>query len=703
MKTNIRLDDQQSRIVYSENTGAILVVAGAGSGKTAVAVETIVEKAKRKIETEAMLLITFSRKAEIEMKTRLKLRMEEECLINKVVVNTYHGLGWSLIRENPESFNREKGVTLMDEVDSKKLMDFCIKEANSTLTRTLVLSMYEKLSQEGLLKKELEQEAIKYIEKKIVNPDSEPEEDKPAINPEEVLWMINYFQNTKKKSNIVDYEDLLLLPVIALESNKTLQESISNKYKFVIADESQDTNGIQYQLIRLIMPPSRMHEAGIMFVGDDDQSIYVWRGAKPNNLLQFKNEYNARVYPLERNYRCNRNIVSAAAELISNNTQRLDKTPFSVRDGHKPVAHVFENTYEMARYVAQASSELMSQGVEASDIAILYRNNMMATFLEPAMVAESVPYQVYKGSDFTTRTEIQLALAFIRLVVNNRDSLAGEKIAKLMPGIGQAAIIQAIHYSQEHYTSFLEGASLAWKGEKKVLALEWIAKIKYISTQSPIVLGTWLMKKEGAGLYDYLRNSALKEKEAKKAINKLNRQIEHLKLLTDALYSRINFDDPVEKQWNDALDVLLTPPDEDQDRTGVTLSTIHKSKGLEFRYVFIFGLNSEFFENTSYKKKEAITEAEYDEDVMENLSKLEESRRLAYVAFTRAKDVLIILSAKKMALGSMERQLKPSRFLFESGVMSANKPAISAKADRSRMLWYDVQQNDILNAMGIKE
>ncbi len=680
-KQIMTLDEQQKNIVFSSLEGAKLVVAGAGSGKTRVSVETMVQKIKSGVDSSKLIMLTFSRKAEKEMRFRLKVRLEEEGLENKVIVNTYHGFGWSLIRERPDLFCRKDNVTLMDEVDSKKLMYRCAKELEFDSLKSFILSMYEKLSQESLLKTESKRKAIAYIDKKISESSSD---DESYITGVEVYAVIEKYQKEKEESNVVDYEDLLLLTVISLETNEDLRKDIQDRFLFLIADEAQDTNEIQYDLVKLIIPKKDIDKKGIMIVGDDDQSIYVWRGARPDNLINFRDDYNAVVFPLERNYRSNKYIVESAVKLISHNSKRLYKKPFSNKDGHKPVSFKFNDFYEMSKYISSSIKELTRKGIKESEIAILYRNNMMSTFIEPMLLAENIQYQVYKGSDFTKRVEIQTAIAFMRLVINPNDYLAFDKITKLMPGIGVSSVAAAYNKSIELGVSIIEGAINAWSDDKKEIAIEWKERIEELSLNSPVILGGWLLNPKGGDFYNYLLNEAGKNADEKKSNIKLNKQIEHLKLLMDTIYNRIDSRKSLNEQWIDALEIMLSSPDDDQEKTGVTLSTIHKSKGLEFKYVYVFGMNGEFFE-----KRTSL-------DDEEDAANLEESRRLAYVAMTRAEDVLIICSADKMVLGKMEKNLNPSMFLFESGIGYTKKTL-----ENNNYLFNGVSNEVIFKAVGI--
>lgn len=680
----LNLDEQQSKIVFSSDIGAKIVIAGAGSGKTRVAVETIVQKAKKGMDSSKLMMLTFSRKSELEMRNRLKERMEVEYLTNNVVVNTYHGFGWSLLRENPEAYGLTAKVTVLDEKDAKKLMTESIKDAEITFAKSFVSTMYEKLSHEGLLRPRFKNNAIAFIFKKITESSND---ELAGVDANQVYHAIEIYQNKKRKSDYVDYEDLLLLPVIGLESNEELKKEIQERFLFIIADEAQDTNEIQYDLIRLCMPFSKMDRAGIMLVGDDDQSIYVWRGAKPANLHAFIDEYKAELFPLERNYRCNKHIVERAVQLISNNYSRLPKTPYSNKEGNLPVCYNFKNTFDMGNYVSTAIRDLMGKGVKPKDIAILYRNNIMSTFIEPMLVSEDIPYQIYKGSDFTKRLEIQIALSVIKLIINDKDYYAFDKLTKLMPGVGVSAVAQAHNYSLESGLGLFESAAFKWKESLRDYAVNWMNKLNELKHNSPVILGGWLLKKEGGGLYDYLLGEVSKSSDLNKSNIKLNRQIEHLKMLMDTIYRRVDINKPVEEQWIDALEVMLHSPDDEQEELGVTLSTIHKSKGLEFKYVFIFGLNAEFFEG---RKKST-------EDEDEGSDNIEESRRLAYVAMTRAEDVLIVCSASMMTLGKIERKLTPSLFLYESG-LKVSRNNINLK----KSFFDGIENKDILSALGVE-
>lgn len=658
------LDPQQNKAA-SHQKGAALVMAGAGSGKTRVAVESVVRRIQEGVASDRILMLTFSRKAENEMRFRLKQRMEEEGLVNKVIVNTYHGFGWTQIQANPKVHGRRAGVSLMDDSDAKKKLMNIVKDHKLKLDKKLVSSLYEGLCHEGYFEHEHKVKALAWMndlikshqqmQKQTGNKENTP----PYYEISAQLWEIFWdYDKSKRQSNTVDYSDLLTLPVFACK-NQNYANELADRFDFIVADEVQDTNQIQYELIQRLYPLSSIHSKGLMMVGDDDQSIYVWRGAKPENLINFKDQYQATTYPLERNYRCSKPIVESAGLMISNNANRLPKNPYSTNHGDSPVAMRYDTGHNMGRDFAKQIKAKIDQGVNPKDIAILYRNNAMSTFIESALISEGVPYHVFKGADFTKRVEIQMALAWVRLLINPSDDTAFAKLCQTLPGIGLGAINQAVQYAQSNQAPLIEGALYSWKGEKQQQA-QWLAtKVIELSQAECFSLGVWMLREEGANLGAWLK---AQNGEDSKGDKKYNRQLEHLKLLTESIYARVGRGTGIDK-WQQVMELFVASPDENLDKQAVTLSTIHRCKGLEFSSVYVFGMSASFFEGS--KKTQSFMQDEDDAGSQNT----QEARRLAYVAMTRAKHDLVIGTADIFHFGYKEEAHAPSDFLREANIV----------------------------------
>ncbi len=607
-------------------SGPLLVVAGAGAGKTKTIAERIQNLIKSGIKPEQILAITFTNKAAREMRERVNN--------SRVFVSTFHGLGVQIIRENAQKLGLNQHFTIFDKDDSQREIKNILLELGfepKSLEPRKVLSAISKAKGNGLNLNNYRQSAH------------------PSFFTDTVARVWPIYAQKLREQKALDFDDLLLVTVELLEREAELLKKYQERWHYLHIDEYQDTNPIQYRLAKLLTG----NRKNICVVGDVDQSIYSWRGADFRNLLKFEEDYpNAKVVLLEENYRSSKNILFAANEIIKKNVERHDKKLFTNKpDGELIGLLIGLDEKEEAQLVATRSRELINRGTQPDEIAVLYRANFQSRVLEDAFLRENVPYQVL-GTRFFERQEIKDVLGFIRAALNPDDIISVKRIINLPPrGLGKVTLAK-IFSNQE--------SELPEKTQTKILEFRQIlAQIKVSAeSQKPSELIRTVIEQSGLGnMWRSGGPDDLERLENAKELATLALKYDPSSSSGQVRDADADGTSGIARLLTDAAlvsdqDSLPDAGDEKnkKQKSGVKLMTVHAAKGLEFDHVFIVGLEQDLF---PHRMRESDSETR----------DTEEERRLFYVAVTRAREKLFLTYAQMRTIYGARQMTLPSEFI----------------------------------------
>ena len=618
--------------------GAMLILAGAGSGKT-LTITTRLAYLIGEVGIDPLntLTLTFTNKAATQMKLRaLNLIRSSQPSANPLLC-TFHKFGLLFLKLYMRELNRANNFVIIDIDDKKKI----IKEFESSIAINIVsneISRYKNM----LLSPE-----------EIISSSVIPAFIGGRANYEKIAKAYKSYEEYLAANNLVDFDDLLCLTYRILDSNPNLCNQISNRYKYITIDEYQDTNELQYKLLRKLC---QAHE-NVVVVGDDDQSIYGWRGAKIENILNFKDQFSSvKVVRLEENYRSSSNILNAANELIDHNRNRLGKKLISTKKDNKDI-EILQNSDEEseAKIISARIAKLINDGEHPTQIAILYRINALSRALEEGLIANGVPYKIVGGIKFYERAEIKDIISYLRLILNPHDDFSLERIInRPKRGLGKVGFNKLSEFAFNNKISLYEAIlrmDEGLLGKKVFTALNELARDI-----------TELREVEPKDLVFELENKfGLKEfyKQSPEGDDRL--------LNIDEFYGSIN--QKIENNPDFSLEEFLNDItlQSDQDRISedaISIMSVHASKGLEFEHVFIIGLEEGFF------------------PLISDECDIEEERRLGYVAITRAKSDLVLSSSNFRIYRGKKSNLERSRFLSEAGLISGKLRIESTKEFR---------------------
>ena len=610
-------DRQKEAVLYNE--GPLLIIAGAGAGKTKTLTTKIAYLIEEKnVSPYNILAITFTNKAAKEMKDRIYSLIGEEA--KKLQVSTFHSFGLKLIRENVRLLGYDSNFVIMDSDDSLTVVKKILKDMNLDPKIYNPKSIRNKISS---------------CKNEMTTPEMY---DKYAVSDYEKIVKEVYekYDIKLKKNNSVDFDDLLLLPIELFKKHKDVLERYQELYKYILIDEYQDTNEAQYILTKMLSEKNRL----ITCVGDDSQSIYSFRGANYRNILNFEKDYkDAKTILLEENYRSTSTILDAANQVIRNNKMRKDKNLWTSRGvGEKIKYYRAYNERDEAQYVTRKIKELVHKDVPYKDIAVLYRTNAQSRVLEEEMLKEKLPYKVVGSVYFYSRKEIKDLIAYLRLIHNSRDNVSLLRVINTPKrGIGLKTIenltVKADSEGLSIYDVISSGKELEFKN--MIEKLKEISKNLTLTELIDKVLDASGMKKELESEDTLEAEIRLENLEEFKSITKSFEEREGLISLEEFL-----------------LEISLISDVEDykNDPNRISLMTIHSVKGLEFPHVFVVGMEEGIFPHMN--------------SLMES-SEIEEERRLCYVAITRAKDDLHLVNARRRTLFGNEQINTVSRFINE--------------------------------------
>ncbi len=622
------LNDAQQKAV-KKIYGSILVLAGAGSGKTRVLTYRVLNILFNKLATPSQILaVTFTNKAANEMKTRIASLINLP--VDRMWVGTFHSLALRILRKNFEEVGLRKNFLIIDTDDQLKLIkNICEYEKIDTkeISPKYFLNAIDNLKNKGITKDTLKEN--KYRKHDI-----------------ELRKVFQIYQSELLRLNSVDFGDLILHCITIFKKNTKILNYYQNFFKFILVDEYQDINPIQQMWIHYLYQGHK----NIFCVGDDDQSIYSWRGADVSNLLNFNSNFsNSEIIRLEQNYRSTKNILKCASALISKNKGRYGKDLWSANDkGEKIDVNGFWETKEEAIYVSDKIENLIKNKVSLSNISILFRVSAHTRSFEDRLINLGIPYKIIGGLRFYERKEIKDIIAYLRLTNNSSDDLAFERIINIPKrGIGKTTLQKISSYARINNLSLFESAkqiNFKINSKAKTEIYSFIQNLmnwkKILKNFNHIELAKVII--EDSGYMDYLKKEELNSNnpENLSRIDNINEFIESLKEFQ-------NLDGFLEHVSLIMENISNTSED------NLTLMTMHAAKGLEFDYVFLAGWEEGVFPSQR--------------SIEENGNKgLEEERRLAYVALTRAKKKINItyVNQNRYSYNTHDHNL-PSRFIGE--------------------------------------
>ncbi len=612
------LNEWQLEAVKTTN-GPLLILAGAGSGKTRVLTYRVAYLINEEnIDPYNVLAITFTNKAAKEMKDRIIGILGSKAL--GIQISTFHSLGVLIIKENYEKAGYKNNFTILDSDDSLTLIKKILKELNldpKMYNPKAIRNQISGTKNQLLTSKEYEKYAMTDFEK-VVFKVYQKYEDKLLVN------------------NSLDFDDLLMLPIKIFRKYPEVLKHYQERFKYILIDEYQDTNEAQYTFVKMLSAKYK----NICVVGDNDQSIYSFRGANYHNILNFEKDYpNCKVIMLEKNYRSTKTILNAANDVIKNNKERKDKNLWTDNElGNKIKYHRALDEKDEAFYVLQEVKKLIDQGIKLNDIAVLYRTNAQSRNIEEALLRESIPYRVIGSFYFYNRKEIKDLISYLKVIYNSNDDISLLRIINVPKrGIGDKTIQNLTEKANSLNTSLFE----AIDSGKELLFKQTINELKEISEKSSLTeLIDQILNKSG------IKNELENEKSIEADIRLEN--LEEFKTITRN-YEENKGIASLDEFLNEIS--LVSDVEEYRNRDDViTLMTIHSAKGLEFNNVFLIGMEEGIFPHQA---------AFFDNN------ELEEERRLCYVAITRAKEKLYIVNAKRRTLYGIDSVNPPSRFISE--------------------------------------
>jgi len=610
--------------------GAVMVIAGAGSGKTRVLTNRIAYLiAEKNVLESNILAITFTNKAAKEMKERIYSLVGETS--KYIWINTFHSMCVRILRQHIDLLGYNKNFTILDTSEQKTIIKNIVKELNlseDSYQPNNILKIISNSKNSMISVNEMKAQARFGFMKNVAE-------------------IYEYYQKYLKKNSVLDFDDLILKTIVLFEKHPEVLAIYQNKFEYIHVDEYQDTNVIQYKLIKML---SEVHK-NICVVGDDDQSIYSWRGACSDNIINFEKDYeDVEVIFLDQNYRSNSTILDAANAVIKNNTDRKDKALWSEnKGGDKITVYAATNDKDETDDIAKKVLDLKAQGVDYKDIAILYRANYLSRSMENSCMAFGIPYKLIGSLKFLQRQEIRDLLAYMNIIVNKNDEFSLRRIINVPKrGIGASSMAKIDNYAEQYGLSLFEALKnidMIGVSKKIITNIHLLTQLieKYSQTEQysieDLIVGIY----KDSGYESMLKESA--DAYAESRIENISELVSSAKQFSSMNDNLIDFISEMS---------LTSDADDENEDDSVVLSTVHAAKGLEYRVVFIMGLEENLFPS--------IRDAESSED---ERNKMEEERRLAYVAITRAKEKLFLSYAnRRMQFGSIKNN-KRSRFLDE--------------------------------------
>jgi len=651
----------EQRDAATTTEGALLILAGAGSGKTRVLTTRIAYMIQHGAISGKILAVTFTNKAAREMKERLASILGEN-VIKYMWVGTFHSICGRILRQDIENYSFQSGkkldknFTIYDETDSLAVIKQCVKKLNlddkiyaPKLIKTVISNAKNKM-----------QDAFSFATFA------------KDFKSQNIAKVFEAYENALNNNNAIDFDDMLLLTVKLLEQKPEVRKKYYDKFQHILVDEYQDTNLAQYRLVNALytnfdtfIPPER----SLCVVGDVDQSIYSWRGADFRIILNFRKDFpNAKIVKLEQNYRSTANILNAANAVIENNEERVEKVLYSQKgDGEKITYYEAQDEADEANYIVNS---IVSTSDNYNQFAILYRTNAQSRALEEALIAQGIPYRIYGGLKFYDRKEIKDAIAYLKLIHNVDDSQSLRRIINVpRRAIGEATLKHLQDYADKQdislFKAIFESENIAELKAGTISKLKNFAEliIKLQETQLKYNLPEFLgLVLERSGYLHELQMSGTDEDRTR---------IENLQELVNVAneFEPEDLDNTL-GEFLTQVSLVSDIDGMDEIANNVTLMTLHASKGLEFPIIYIAGCDEGIFPSAR---------------TMNINSELEEERRLMYVGITRAKEKLYLTTAKRRQMWGEYKYYSPSRFIDEipSNLLDVEESTESEYSSRS--------------------
>lgn len=611
----------------------MLVLAGAGSGKTRVLVHRIAWLIQHHhVSPHSILAVTFTNKAAHEMRGRIESLLG--MYLGNMWVGTFHGLSHRLLRAHWQEAELPETFQILDSEDQYRLIRRIQRNLN------LEEDKWPPKQSQWFINKQKEEGR---------RPDNVSNLE-GSFFTETMIKIYKAYEDVCRRSGLVDFAELLLRSLELLQNNETIRAHYQDRFQHVLVDEFQDTNVIQYAWLRMFAGPHNY----VMAVGDDDQSIYSWRGAKIENIHRFSNDFShSKTIRLEQNYRSTQTILTAANAVIDNNTNRLGKKLWTDGDKGQPITlYAAFNERDEAYYIVSCIKDCLQRGYKAKDVAVLYRSNAQSRILEERLIDSQIPYRIYGGQKFFERAEIKDALAYLRLIANRHDDAAFERIVNTPTrGIGNNTLSSLRVTARENAASLWQTA-------------EYLLESNSLNARATNALGNFIelinaVDREtkdmalGEQTQAVLEQSGLIAHYKKDRSEKGLSRVENLEELVNAtLQFKAENDLGLSPLASFLSHVALETGEEQAEAHSdfVSLMTLHAAKGLEYPIVFISGMEEELFPHRMS---------------MNEPNGLEEERRLCYVGMTRAKEKLVLTYAECRYLHGIERFSQPSRFIHE--------------------------------------
>ncbi|MDQ4020037.1 MAG: UvrD-helicase domain-containing protein [Actinomycetota bacterium] len=618
---------QREAVLATE--GPVLVVAGAGSGKTRVLTHRIVHLIRAAgVKRNEILAITFTNKAATEMKRRLEAMLGERA--RTMWVMTFHAACGRILRREAPRLGLRSNFTIYDQADQVRLVKSCLEELERDPKRFAPRGIHAQISM---------------AKNRLVSP-ADYRERVASFYDQTVADVYDLYQRRLFSSNAVDFDDLLMLTVDVLERFPEAAERWQKAFRYVLVDEYQDTNHAQYRLLQLLAAKHR----NVFAVGDPDQSIYAFRGADIRNVLEFERDFpGAQVIPLEQNYRSTNRILRAANAVIAHNRERKPKNLWSDLGEGEPVRVIeVEDEHAEARLVAAEIASLFEEGWAGAEIAVFYRTNAQSRVLEDVLVRQEVPYQVIGGPRFYERAEVKDAVAYLQVIDNPADAISLARIAnRPRRGIGDATLARLGVFADAQNITLFQAVARADEAGLGTAAVRSVGKLRALfESLSAAVSEVSVPELVERVLHE---SGYLEWLEAERTIEAQGRIENLLELVGVAREYQETADEPTLSEFLQQISLFSDQDAIVEEGGRVTLMTLHNAKGLEFRTVFLIGMEEGVFPHARSLEEQG----------------LEEERRLCYVGLTRARERLTLTHAAARSLWGSRSYNLPSRFLDE--------------------------------------
>ncbi len=637
------LNKEQKEAVQSMK-GPLLILAGAGSGKTKVLTTRIAYMIQNGVKPYNILAVTFTNKAAKEMKERLGKILDEDT-VKYMWVGTFHGICGRILRENIDKYNTTSGknmdrnFTIYDDSDTNQIITRAVKKLNldeklyaPKLVKTIISNAKNKM-----------QDAAAFMTSA------------KDFKSQRIAEVYLEYEKTLNANNAIDFDDMLMLTVKLLEQNDEVRQKYFDRFQHIMVDEYQDTNLAQYRLVKMLytnMQSDVPQERSLCVVGDVDQSIYSWRGADFTIILNFQNDYkNTKLIKLEQNYRSTEHILNAANYVIENNNERVKKSLFSNKgEGEKLSLYTAADEADEANYIVRNIKR--TAGGNYNKFAILYRTNNQSRALEEACIASGVPYKIYGGTKFYDRAEVKTVLCYLKLINNTEDSQSLRRVINIPKrGIGDTTIKTLSDFASKRDISLYEAIKISDECEdfnaKTCAKLKSFGNLIYNFQQAR---NAYSLKEfvtaviEKSGYLAELQEKAISTPDFQDDINNLQ------ELVNVAEEFVPEEEDNVLGEFLQQVALVSDLDNMEQESNNVTMMTLHSAKGLEFPVVFIAGLDEGIFPS---------------QRCLNSNTEIEEERRLMYVGITRAEEKLYLVTSKRRQTWGEFRYYNPSRFIEE--------------------------------------